>query len=296
MARALMQAAAALALWAAPGTVEGQERVPTGFERLGAFRSSMVRESSGVAMSRRHAGIIWTHNDSGDGPYIYAATFDGTIVGRHLVTGARAQDWEDVALAPCPDQPGDCLFIADTGDNSESRRSSSVYIVPEPDNVQTAGRSPRATSPARQLQFSYPDRPHDVEAMWIDPDGTVELVTKGLTGSILRFRLPHRTWERVPIVAEAAGMLAIAPQRALGRWITGGAISPGGARVALRTYTEVFFFAAGESGPLLQDGPPCWLGTREPQGEAVDFIDGQTLVLTSEAAFGQEGSIHTVRC
>ena len=31
-----------------------------------------ITESSGLAASRQHPGIYWTHNDSDDGPYLYA--------------------------------------------------------------------------------------------------------------------------------------------------------------------------------------------------------------------------------
>src|SRR5687767_14630941 len=36
------------------------------------LENQSVKESSGIAASRRNAGIFWTHNDSGDGPFIYA--------------------------------------------------------------------------------------------------------------------------------------------------------------------------------------------------------------------------------
>jgi hypothetical protein len=40
----------------------------------------------------------------------------------------------------------------------------------------------------------------------------------------------------------------------------------------------------------------CWLGGLESQGEAVDFLDAATLVLTTEAGRGVTGLIHIVRC
>jgi hypothetical protein len=55
-------------------------------------------------------------------------------------------------------------------------------------------------------------------------------------------------------------------------------------------------FHRGADGQLEPDGQPCWLGTREPQGEAVDFLDDDTLVLTSESFLGRHGTIHRVRC
>jgi len=36
------------------------------------FQSPRLIESSGVAVSHTYPGVLWTHNDSGDGPYLYA--------------------------------------------------------------------------------------------------------------------------------------------------------------------------------------------------------------------------------
>src|SRR2546425_6370951 len=35
------------------------------------FHSPRLVESSGVAVSRAYPGVLWTHNDSGDRPYLY---------------------------------------------------------------------------------------------------------------------------------------------------------------------------------------------------------------------------------
>lgn len=278
----------------AGGLLSVQGRVPTTFEQVGSFGTSLVRESSGIAVSRRHPGVLWTHNDSGDGPYLYAIRLDGTVLGRHGVAGASAVDWEDLALAPCPTVRGDCLYIADTGDNDALRRSVTIYILPEPDTI---GPRPAArTRPARAVHVTYPDGPHDVEAMWVDPDGSVELVTKGQVGGVHRYRVARESLLQDSARAEARGDVPILPQRAIGRWVTGAAIAPHGRRVAIRTYTEIFFFQLTENRALVPDGPPCWLGTREAQGEAVAFLDDDTLVLTSEGLLGQHGLIHRVRC
>src|SRR3972149_4556504 len=96
--------------------------------------------------------------------------------------------------------------------------------------------------------------------------------------------------------AEPLERLATVPQRALGRMVTAAAISPHGQRVVIRTYTELFFFRRGQDRRRSDDGPPCWLGTLEPQGEGVAFLDDSTLVLTSEGVLGQPGPIHRVKC
>src|SRR5882724_8681160 len=102
-----------------------------------AFQSPRLVESSGVAVSRAYPGVLWTHNDSGDRPYLYATDLRGSDRGALLVPGAENVDWEDIALGPCPTvtptippAPNSaCLYIADTGDNLQSRSGATIYAV-----------------------------------------------------------------------------------------------------------------------------------------------------------------------
>ena len=72
--------------------------------RAAQLEERAVRESSGIAASRRNAGLYWTHNDSGDGPFLYAFDRAGTKRGVWRVAGAKSDDWEDLAVGPGPEQ------------------------------------------------------------------------------------------------------------------------------------------------------------------------------------------------
>lgn len=276
-----------------------QERTPSLAERTGFFRSPRVAESSGVAVSRRYPGVLWTHNDSGNEAVVYATNLAGEDLGRYTVPGAKNDDWEDVALAPCPGQTHPCWYLADTGDNNEHRKHAGLYLVPEPDQPPTpAGdRAPARVAPrGRHVVIRYPDRPRDVEALWVNPDGSVELVTKGTSGPILRYLIPAAGLTGNAVTPDLVDTLPIVPRRAIGRLVTGAAISPSGNRVVIRTYTELYFFHRQDDRHLSPEGGPCWLGALQPQGEGVAFLDEDTLVLTSEGALGRPGPIHRVRC
>jgi hypothetical protein len=265
---------------------------------VGTFRSPRMIESSGVAVSHAHPGILWTHNDSGDGPYVYATDLRGTDRGVMRVSGARAVDWEDIALGPCPLTPGDCLYIGDTGDNLERRSSVRLYVVPEPDPPVAPADSQRVTSAARGLSLSYPDGPHDVEALFVSPrDTAVYLVSKGRSGRIRLYRVPRTAWAGTrPVTAQLVQTLPIVPDRTTGRLVTGAGVRADGGLVAIRTYTEIYFFTPNRSGQLALSGPTCSVAGAERLGEAVDFWDDTTLVLTSEADPLGPGTIHTARC
>ncbi len=273
-----------------------QSAVPVVAVRTGGVRAAGLLESSGVAVSRHAPGILWSHNDSGDGPFLYAIDSTGRRHAKFRVTGARAVDWEDLALAACP--PGTwpervCLFVADIGDNDERRPHVVLYAVPEPAVV--TGPGIRQTEPARALRVRYADGPRDAEALVADPQGRLFIVTKGRSGPILRYAIPAALWGADSTTVITADTLPIRPQPLIGRWITGGAMSPDGGRVVLRTHTELYRFRV-EGDQWLPDGSACWVGGLEPQGEAVDFLADGRLILTSERAFAADGAITIVHC
>ncbi len=289
---------AACATW--PSAAAGQDVGPTTFRQTGRLVPSGITESSGVAVSRRHPGVLWTHNDSGDGPFIYAVDSTGARLATFRVVGATARDWEDIALGPCPkvEEPS-CLFVGDIGDNAERRGSVALYYFPEPDpaSAHAAPDAIRPTVPAHALRVRYVDGAHDAEALVVTPDTVAWIITKGRSGPILRYRIA-----RAELLADSAAVApfdtlgAIVPMRMLGRWVTGAAISPDASLIAVRTYTEVYFFRRGAPGRWRADGRPCWLGPRETQGEGIDFLDDSTEVLTSESGGAGDGSISVLRC
>ena len=271
--------------------------------QTGRFASSRVIESSGVAVSRAHPGILWTHNDSGDGPYLYATDLRGSDLGFLLVPGATAIDWEDMTLGPCPTRTGTCVYLGDTGDNAEERPSVTVYAVPEPDPPSGPGDTLRTTAAPAVLQLRYPDGAHDVEAIYVSPrDSALYLVSKGRSGTIGLYRVARSAWKVPPeavVTAERVQVLDILPDPGAGRWVTGAGIWLDGRLVAIRTYGEIYLFHAGGGGRLTPArGRPCNLaGVDEPGGgEAIDFLDDSSVVLTSEARPRRAGTLHRVVC
>lgn len=265
----------------------------------GTFRSPRLTESSGVVVSRAHPGILWTHNDSGDGPYLYATDLHGTDRGAIRVSGATAVDWEDLGLGPCPRGRGQCLYIGDTGDNLERRASVTVYAVPEPDPPQIAADTQRVTAAAFTLALRYPDGSHDVEALYVSPrDTALYLVSKGHSGAVRLYRVARSAWQSAGVVtAELVQVVPIVPERSMGRLVTGAAVRADGGLVAIRTYVDISLFPIGPDGRLVPARhPPCAIAGLERQGEAVAFRDDSTLVLTSEADRIGPGTIHAVRC
>jgi hypothetical protein len=269
-------------------------------------------ESSGVASSTTQSGLLFTINDSGHDPILYATDSTGADRGAWRVTGATNDDWEAIAVGPCAGSDGpnaarsvseQCVYIGDTGDNAARKQTRTIYRVSEP-TAESAGFL-GATPAAARLQYNYPDGPQDVEAMYVGPGGDVVLISKrpsedgsGRLRPARVYRLSAAAWtEPMPATAELVDSLPIVPGSAPWRAITDAALAPDNRHVAVRTYTQIFMFAAepGTGAVVTSTAPAiCNVAALGVVGEGVAWLDALgRLVLTSE---GKAASVHVVTC
>ena len=75
----------------------GNRRQPAVARACGPARRAAIPEASGIVKSRRHPGIFWVHNDSGNAPLLFAIRADGQIV-RQFRLDVPNIDWEDIAI------------------------------------------------------------------------------------------------------------------------------------------------------------------------------------------------------
>lgn len=267
---------------------------PVQATRTGTFQEPDLRESSGVVTSSTMRGVLYTFNDSGNPPDIFATDSSGRAMGRWRVPGLRNRDWEAMARGPCP--AGSCLYIGDIGDNGEKEPHVTIYRLREPATfLRFRGAADPAPLDLDSLRYRYPDGPRDAEAMWVDRSGSIFVVTKGRSDSVRLFRIPAAGFTGGTIVtAELVQELPIVPLVRLGRMVTDAALSPNGTRVAIRTYSEIYLFPVLGAGRL---GAPvsCNVAGLERQGEGVTWLDDRRLLLTSEAVI-TAGPIHIVTC
>jgi len=115
------------------------------------IRTDRVKEASGLTASRLNKNILWSHVDGYSDKVL--AFLSDTVINTDGDFGLQGQpiaevrlpswvnknpksgrvDWEDIAVAQCPDQSGrQCLWISDTGNNKFNRRYSNVIVVVEP--------------------------------------------------------------------------------------------------------------------------------------------------------------------
>ena len=231
-------------------------------------------EGSGLAASRASGGRFWTHNDSGE-PVLFSLDREGRVTGRLQVSGAEVQDWEAIAVGPCP--AGTCIYIADIGDNEAKRSRITVYRIAEPGAA--AGSAVAEVYHAR-----YPDGAHDAESLLIAPDGRLYIVTKGDTGPVALYRFPSQLHSGATMQLERVGAPRPADPAARDERITDGSVSPDGRWVALRSNQAVTFYAAPDllTGNWRKAGRVALSTLGEPQGEGVAFGSDDSVYLMSE--------------
>jgi hypothetical protein len=271
--------------------------------KLGQIANPEINESSGLVASRTTPGAYWTHNDSGDGPFIYALNTRGESLGTFRVTGATANDWEDISAGPGPQPNRSYLYIGDIGDNNANRRDIVVYRVLEPEltaaDKNSTKKQPRATAPAEAIHFVYPDGKHDAEALMVHPStGNLYIMTKrALANSAVYEATAPLTPGKLTTLKKIADVHV---PSIFGGAITGGSISPDGRRVALCDYFQGYEIVLPPSSKNFDD---IWkqkmtgfdLGKR-PQGESITYrLDGNALLATSEGDASDLIQVEVVR-
>ncbi len=256
---------------------------------VGTIKSNDVAESSGIAASRCQNDVLWTHNDSDDGPYIYAFKPTGENLGTWKVQGADSKDWEDIAAYK--DKSGKCfLYIGDIGDNQLQFGDHAIYKIAEPiiqtSDAKSDRKAPLTTEPAEVVRYKYPDMRQNAETMMVQPmTGSIYILTKRIAGPSGVYRVKpdfgNPETQKAQIIAEVS--VPSIPNGLL----TGGDISPDGKRVIMCDYSQGYEFALPENAANFDE---IWvqkpeivdLGERK-QGESVCYgVDGSSLFATSE--------------
>ncbi len=258
---------------------------------LGIVTHEDLKELSGVVESRRHPGLLWTHNDSGDTDRFFAISRTGELLGTWSIEGVLPRDLEDLAIGPGPDGEPNYLYLGDVGDNNRVRDELRVLRLPEP-QVQTDAPEPlnEAVTPEVIELFFQDGIPRDSEAIFVDPlTGDIYLVIKdrdglGISG-IFRAAAPFGSEAPAPLV-EVAELIFGGDALPGSDLATGADISEDGEWIVIRTYSSLFLWWRNPEKTLWQafehNACPSPLA-HEPQGEAVGFAaNGRDYLTVSE--------------
>ncbi len=225
-----------------------------------------ITESSGLAASRLHPGVYWTHNDSDDGAYLYAVdSRTGRTVATVTMTGVGTpRDVEAISIGP-----GNRLYVGDIGDNMGGTWDHVwIYELPEPKELKD--QTVRAT----QYDVRYADGARDAESLMVHPKtGRVYIADKKKDGGSLY---------EGPATLSTGGVNVFRKTASIDLWATDGAFSPNGEQLAVRGYFGGIAYDWND-GRIEQTGRLSVPLQR--QGESMTYTpDG------SQIMYGSEGS------
>ncbi|MFD9439340.1 WD40 repeat domain-containing protein [Streptomyces sp. NPDC060006] len=230
------------------------------------LKDPRITESSGLAASRAHPGVYWTHNDSDDGAFLYAVdSRTGETVATVTMTGVgRPRDVEAISVGA-----NGHLYVGDIGDNLGGKWDHVwIYELPEP--KQLKDQTVRAT----QYDVKYADGARDAEALMVHPKtGRAYIVSKNENGGGLY---------EGPAKLSASGTNIFKRTADIDLWVTDGAFSPDGKQLSVRGYFNGIAYKWNDGKPKRQDGLSVPL---MGQGESMTYTrDGSALLYGSEGA------------
>ncbi len=231
----------------------------------GLIESNQIDEASGLAASRRHPGVLWTHNDSGDLPRIFALNANGRNLGEVQLAGISARDWEDIAVGPGPEANVDYVYIGDIGDNSAAFPLKMIYRLPEPAYNSNQAVKDTVISNFDTITFQYPDGNRDAETVMVDPLTKDIYVASKRESQVRVYRLPYPQSVTEVMTAEQVATLNLTN-------VVGGDISPDGLEILIKTYSDIYYWSrtAGQPvGEAVSAQPLKVPYVPEPQGEGI---------------------------
>ncbi|TVZ15698.1 hypothetical protein [Maribacter sp. MAR_2009_72] len=250
---------------------------------------SSLEEISG--MVTYNDSTIWAIEDNGNKDEIYQVDQKGKILKSLKVKNGDNTDWEDLTK----DKDGN-LYIADIGNNANTRKNLVIYKVPNP------SQEPGEKIDAEQIAFYYPEQkkfPPNRNALFYDAEAIFHknnklfIVTKNrsnpFTGEAFIYTVPDSkgTYE-----ASLIGTFTPCKDWKLCQ-ITAIDISPNGEKIVALSYGKLFVFTNFtwddfSNGKMEEID----LGART-QLESICFIDNKTILLADERSHGTGGNLYT---
>jgi len=244
----------------------------------GYIKSRMLKEASGLCLSKSNPQCLWSHNDKGNPNRLYLLGTKGQNYGYYTLTGAGSRDYEDICIGPGP-MPGiNYIYLGDIGDNDAVYPSIVIYRIQEPILHKLDSNSTHII-PAEhieRLEFEYPDGPVDSETLMIDPiNKDLYIVSKReFRSHVYRAPYPQKpnTKTKLQKLAQLPFNFAVA-----------GDISSDGKKIVIKDLYRIFCWNRAENESVLdalKRAPERLTYIPEPQGESFAFTNNAASYFT----------------
>lgn len=243
---------------------------------------AQIDETSGLIMTGPNT--LWSHNDSGGDPKLYAFDTTGTLLRTLVIKGVSNIDWEELTQ----DAAGN-VYVGDFGNNSNNRTNLMIYKIPNPDNVVGDSVVPEI------IRFSYPDQvsfPPTDSLRYFDMEGMVAvgdslyLFSKNRTdpfdGLTKSYSLPQDSGTYVATLLDS---VVTCSSSMVNCWVSAAGISPSAENLVLLAYGKLWIYSCFEGTDFFGGG----ILERQiafSQTEAVVWKDATHIYITDELLNG----------
>lgn len=224
-----------------------------------------LKEASGITRSYTNAGMLWSHNDSGNPAEVFLIDSAAKIKMICTLKDLKNRDWEDITSDRDPLTGKNYIYVGDIGDNLARYQTKLIYRFEEP----LFDSKVKTITEFDTLMVQLPDGVRDTEAMMIDPSThNLYLVSKREDAvSLYELNYPYAKDTTIAKVATLDLTQIVAAD-----------ISEDGSEVIMKNYEFVYYWkrnAGQRLATLLQQPPQLLPYAQEAQGEAICFTSGK---------------------
>jgi hypothetical protein len=225
---------------------------------------------------------IYTHNDSGDQPRIFAIDTLGTILKTIYIGNAGAVDYEDVTRDPAGN-----FYIGDFGNNLNLRTDLRIYKIANPENLSGD------TAFAETITFSYPDqllfppavedRNFDCESFFWYRDSLYLFSKNRGTSSYSRiYRLPTVPGNYTATLIDSVYS---------GDWVTSACMNSSQSAFLLLSEKKLWIYKNFQNGDFSAVNGTL-LEMDSTQKEGITFINDTAVYISDERFLGAGGNLY----
>ena len=250
---------------------------------IGKIENNIIEEASGLVESVENSNSLWTHNDGGDGPFLYLiSSFDAKILKKISLVGIKNEDWEDLAIGPSIlGDTSTYIYLGDIGDNKKNKTIKKIHFFREP-KIKNFDNELIEINDIKTISFYSEKKIENFETLMIDPNSKeLFLIAKNKKKKQNIYKIDTENIE-IDEIQKAKKYLNLNLKNLKGE-ITGGEISRNGQKCLIKTYKNVFLWERKKDEKwknIWSQAPKILKYIPESQGEAICWSNDENAYFT----------------
>jgi len=250
---------------------------------IGKIENNIIEEASGLVESVENSNSLWTHNDGGDGPFLYLiSSFDAKILKKISLVEIKNEDWEDLAIGPSIlGDTSTYIYLGDIGDNKKNKTIKKIHFFREP-KIKDFDNELIEINDIKTISFYSEKKIENFETLMIDPNSKeLFLIAKNKKKKQNIYKIDTENIE-IDEIQKAKKYLTLNLKNLKGE-ITGGEISRNGQKCLIKTYKNVFLWERKKDEKwknIWSQAPKILKYIPESQGEAICWSNDENAYFT----------------